>query len=152
MKRAYFFSAVISDLSKESNLLSISKSLNSFLLQSKYSIGVIWLFWTGHYNVNDWSVWFGFFSPWNNWICFYLIFRMAQILKEGTGHSRKVLGSSGYGIALTISILLKIQPGFKAWNVHFFPFHIPICSLKHLRESNRRKIKYLTQKADLSFL
>lgn len=25
-----------------------------------------------------------------------------------------------------------------------FPFHVPICSLKHLRESNRRNIKYLT--------
>lgn len=47
-------------------------------------------------------------------MCFNLIFRMARILKEETGQSRKVLGSSGYGIALTISILLKTQLSFKA--------------------------------------
>lgn len=76
--------------------------------------------------------------------CFYLTFRMAKILREGTGRSRKVLGFSGCGTALTTSILLKTQLSFKAWSVHFFPFYVPICSLKHLIFLLFDSLKYLT--------
>lgn len=132
MKTAWF-SAVVSGLSRESKL-SISKSLNSFLLCFRYSIEVIWLFFffdrTLYYELFECIVLS--FSAWSNWIWFYLTFRMAKILHKGAGRSRKALGSSGCGIALIISILLKTRLCFKAWNVPFFPFHVPICSLKRL--------------------
>lgn len=136
--RAAWFSAVVSGLSRESKL-NISKSLNSFLLHFEYSIEVIWLcfflltehlYWHLYYELLECIVLH--YSAWSNWICFYLTFRMAKILRKGTGRSRKVLGSSGCGIALIISILLKIQLSFKASNVHFLPFHVPISSLKCL--------------------
>lgn len=144
--KAAWFSAVISGLSRESKL-SISKSLNSFLLLFEYSIEVIWLYffsfdWTLYYELLECVVLR--YSAWSNWICFYLTFRMAKILRKGTGRSRKVLGSSGCGIALIISILLKTQLSFKAWNVHFLPFHVPICSLKFLILLLFDSLKYLT--------
>lgn len=130
MKTAWF-SAVISGGFRESKL-SISKSLNRFLLHFKYSIEIIWLLFffffdrTLYYELLECIVLH--FSAWSNWICFCLTFRMAKILHEGTGRSRKVLGSSGCGTALIISILLKTQLSFKAWNVHLVSFHVPIDS------------------------
>lgn len=85
------------------------------------------------------------FFAWNNEYAF-IISRMVRILKEGTEQSRKVHGSSGCGIALTISILLKTQHFFGTWSIQmvFFPCHVPICSLRHFKESGMTKIKYLT--------